>query len=142
MSTTSAATTSVAHDHTVGNDSEFLNHMCVLAIARSDGTLLYATSIQEEDIIELCVEVGQVHPKGVLWLSAMESVIVFQSSEEMLAMACMVTKSMAWHEEPIKLSTSPSTVHLRANIAGRNACPSSTQSLTPEGKEVPWSPPP
>ena len=60
----------------------------------------------------------------------------------MLAVAHMVTKAMAWCEEPIKLCTSPpSTAHLRAYIAGRNACPLGTQSPTPEGEEVSWSPP-
>ena len=53
----------VACDHTPGEDSKLLNCMCVLAIARVDGTPLDATSIQEEDIVELCVEVGQAHPK-------------------------------------------------------------------------------
>ena len=46
--------------------------MCVLAIARDDGTPLDATSVQEEDIVKLCVEVGQVHPKGVLQFLKME----------------------------------------------------------------------
>ena len=128
MSTTSTATTSAAHDHTVGSDSKLLNCMCVLAIARDDGTLFDPTSVQEEDIIELCVKVGQAHPKGVPWLSAMELVIVFWSSEEMLSTACMVTKATAWYKEPIELHTSPFTAHLRAYIAGRNAWPSGTQS--------------
>ena len=36
----------------------------------------------------------------------------------MLAMVCRVTKAMAWHEESIRLHTSPtSTNHLRAYIA-------------------------
>ena len=53
-------------------------------------------------------------------------------------MACMVSKAMAWHEEPSKLHISPpSTAHLRAYIAGRNTHPSGTQSLIPEGEEVP-----
>ena len=122
MSTTSTVTTSVAHDHTLDNDSEVLNCMCILAIARGDGTPLGATSVQEEDIVELFVKVGKTHPKGVLQLSVMELVIVFHSSEETLVMVHMVTKATAWHEEPIKLHTSPpSTTHLRAYIAGRNA---------------------
>ena len=57
--------------------------MAGLAIARCDGTLFDTNSIQEEDIVELCVEVGQAHPKSVLWLLVMELVIVFQSSKEM-----------------------------------------------------------
>ena len=55
MSTTSTVTTLVAHDLTLGNDSKLLNCMYVLVIARGNGTPFNATSIQEEDIIELCL---------------------------------------------------------------------------------------
>ena len=134
MSTTSTATALAACDHTLGDDPDLLNHMCVLAIARGDGTQFDADSIQGEDIVKLCVKVGQAHPKGVLWLLVMELVIAFWSSKEMLAMAHLVTKAMAWHDEPIKLHTHPpSTTHIRAYVAGRNACPSGTQSLTLKG---------
>ena len=88
------------------------------------GTPFDTASIQEEDIVELCVEVGQTHPKGGLWLLAMELVTLFQSS-----------KAMAWHEEPITLCTSPpSTTHLQAYITGRDGWPSGTQSPTPDGE--------
>ena len=142
MSTPSTVTASAACDQTLGDDSKLLNHMCALAIARGDGTLLDATFILEEDIFELCVKVGQVHPEGVLLLLVTELIIVFQSSEEMLAMACVVTKAMAWHEGPTKLyNSSPSMTHLRAYIDGRNASPLGTQYLTPEREEVPQSSP-
>ena len=59
----------------------------------------------------------------------------------MLATVCLVTKATAWHDESIKLHTCPpSTTHLRAYAAGRNAHPSGTQSLTPEGEKVSQSP--
>ena len=77
MSTMFTATTSVACNHTLGNESKLLNCMHVLVLATSDGTAFDAVCIHEEDSIELCVEVGQTHPKGVLWLSVMESVILF-----------------------------------------------------------------
>ena len=77
MSTMSTTTTLVAHDHIVGNDPELLNHMCVLTIARGDGTLFDANSLQEDNIVELCVGVGQAHPEGVLWLLMTELVVVF-----------------------------------------------------------------
>ena len=141
MSTMSTGTALVAHDHTLGNDSKLLSHMCVLAIARGHGTPFDATSVQEEDIVELCVKVGQAHPKDVLWFLVTESIIAFQSSREMLAVVHMVTKATPWQEAPVKLQMSPPSTLLRAYIAGRNACPSGTQSLTPEGEEVPRSPP-
>ena len=56
-------------------------------------------------------------------------------------MAHLVTKAMAWCDAPFKLHTHPpSTTHLRAYVAGRNAHPSGIQSLMPEGKEVPSHP--
>ena len=55
MSTTSNATFLAAWDHTLGDDPDLLNHMCVLTVARDDGTLFDADSLQEEDIVELCV---------------------------------------------------------------------------------------
>ena len=129
-------------DHTLGNESKLLNLMCVLVLDRGNGTQFNATHIQEEDIVELCVEVGQTHPEGVLQLSVTESVILFQSSDKMLLAACRVTKAMAWHKEPIRLHTSPpSTTHLRAYIAGRDGWPSGTQYLTPDKEEFPQSPP-
>ena len=75
--------------------------MCVLVLARSNGTLFNSASIQEEDIVELCVEEGQTHPKGVLWFSAMELVILFHSSDKIQVAVCRVTKAMALCEEPI-----------------------------------------
>ena len=42
------------------------------------------------DIVELCVGMGQMHSNGVLWLMAMESIIAFHSSKEMLAMAHLI----------------------------------------------------
>ena len=70
MSTMSTTTTSMACDHTLGNDPDLLKHMCVLVIAWGDGTQFDANSIQEEYIVEFCVEVGQAHPKGGLQLLA------------------------------------------------------------------------
>ena len=100
MSTTSTTTASVAHDHTLGDDPIFTNHICVLTIARGDGTPFDADSLLEEDIINLCVGMGQVHPDGILWLTPMELVIAFHSSEEMLAMTCLITSATVWHGDP------------------------------------------
>ena len=77
MSTMSTVTTSAAQDHTLGNESELLNHMCVLVVAKGNSTPFDTTSIQDEDIIELCVKVRHMHPEGVLWLLVTELVIYF-----------------------------------------------------------------
>ena len=125
----------MAHDHTLGDDPDLANHICVLTITRDDGTPFDTDSLWKEDILELCINLGQAHPKGMLWLLAMELVVTFQSSEDMLATVCLVMMATVWHDVPIKLHTCPPTaIHIRAYMAGRSACPYSTQSPTPEGE--------
>ena len=36
-----------------------------------------ASSVTEEDIIEICITMGHIHPLGVLHYSATESVVLF-----------------------------------------------------------------
>ena len=107
MFTTSTVTTLVAYYKIPGDEVELLNCMCVLVLTRGEGTWFGVASIQEEDIIEFCVELGQTHPKGVLWYLVTESVVLFHSVDEMLIMVCGVIKAMALQEEPIRLCTSP-----------------------------------
>ena len=66
MSTTPTATALAAHNCTLGDESKLLNHMFILVLAKGDGTPFDATSVQKEDIVEHCVEVGQMHPESVL----------------------------------------------------------------------------
>ena len=84
--------------------------MCILVMNRGNGTPFDATSIQEEDIIEICIWLGHTHPKGVLWYSAVESVALFHSVDEMLVMVHRVVKVMTLCEESIKARTSPPSV--------------------------------
>ena len=37
-----------------------------------------ASSLTEEDIVEICITMGHIHPLGVLHYSATESVVLFQ----------------------------------------------------------------
>ena len=137
MSTTSTMTALAAHNHVPGNQVE-LSCMCVLVLTRSNRTLFNATSIQEEDIVELCIELGQRHPKGVLQYLVTESVILFCSVDEMLVKACGVIKAMVLCEKPIWLHMSPpSTTHVRAYVVVRDGEPSGTQPPIPDGEEVP-----
>ena len=138
ISTTSTATASATHDHIPGDEVELFNCMCVLVLTRGNGTPFDAASIHEEDITELCIEMGQTHPKGVLQFSATELVVLFHSMDEMLVMACGVTKAMALHKEPIWLpSPPPSTAHLRAYTVVRVRQPSGALSPTPDWEEIP-----
>ena len=136
ISTTSTVTALVAPNHIPGNEIELLNHLCVLVLTRSNGTLFDAASIQEEDIIELCIQLGQTCPKGLLQYSVAEVVLLFHSTDKMLVMVHGVIKAMASCEEPIRLRMAPpSTTHVRAYIAVRDGEPSGTQPPTPDREE-------
>ena len=107
MSTTSTATALAAQDQIPNDDLDLLNHLCILELTRGDSTLFDATSIQEEDIIEIGIWFGHTHPKGVLQYSVVELVMLFHSTDEMLVAASGVIKATTLHEESIKLRTSP-----------------------------------
>ena len=55
MSTMSTATALVLRDQIPSDDIDLLNHMCILVLTRGDGTLFDAASIQEKDIVKICV---------------------------------------------------------------------------------------
>ena len=77
MSTTSTVTTSEARDLTLDDELKIVNHICILAATQSDGTLFHPNSFQEEDIVELCIGLGQAHHKGVLQLLDTKMVLAF-----------------------------------------------------------------
>ena len=41
------------------------------------------SSISEEDIVEICMKKGHTHPSGVLHYSAMESIVLFGTMEDL-----------------------------------------------------------
>ena len=42
-----------------------------------------ASSISEEDIVEICIKKGHTHPLGVLHYSPMESIVLFNTMEDL-----------------------------------------------------------
>ena len=134
MSTTSTATALAAYDHTLGDDPDLANCICVLTIAGGDGTPFDADSLQEEDVVELCIGMGQANPNGVLLLLVMELVIAFHSSEEMLSAVCLITMATVWCDDPISLHIQPPTAaQIQDYIAMRDRCPSGASAPTPQG---------
>ena len=55
----------------------------MVTITRGDGTPFDASSILEEDIIEICIRQAHIHPLGVLQCSMMESVGFHQNIEDL-----------------------------------------------------------
>ena len=67
MSTTSTVTTSAVRDPTLGDELEIANHICILAATQGDCTLFCPNTFKEEHMVKLCIQLGQVHPAGILW---------------------------------------------------------------------------
>ena len=112
--------------------------MCILVLTRDDGTPFDATCIQEEDMIYICIQLGQTHPKGVLQYSVVKSVMLFHSTDEMLVTARGVIKAKTFQKEPIRLRTSPpSATHVQALIAARDGELSGAQPPTSDREEEP-----
>ena len=82
MSTLSS-TTALGRDQVQPHDPHLKAKMCIFIVMRKDGILFDATSVLEEDILEICVTLGHAYPLGVLWYSAKESVALFYMTEEM-----------------------------------------------------------
>ena len=133
MSTTSTATVSVAHDHTLGDDPDFCNCICVLTVVGGDGNPFNGDSLLEEDIIKLCVGMGQVHPNGVLQLMAMGLVIAVCFSEEMLATAHLIASATVWCDDPIRLhKRTPTDAQIHNYTTMRHRHPSGAPAPTPQ----------
>ena len=80
MSVTSSAT--ISRDWEVQSPDPLPDKLLVVSIAKRDGTLLDASSISEEDIVELCIGRAHTYPLGVLWYSAADSVVFLSSAAD------------------------------------------------------------
>ena len=91
MSITSSATAS-GDQEVPSTDIVFRGRLCLVTLTRRDGTPMDASSISEEDIVEICVKKGHTHPFGVLHYSATESVILFHTTDELKHVSCSIAK--------------------------------------------------
>ena len=83
----STATALAARDQIPSDEMDLISCMYILVLTRGYGTPFDATSLQQEDIIEICVWLGHTHPKGVLRYSTAELVMLFHSADDILVMA-------------------------------------------------------
>ena len=127
MSITSSATTS--RDHDVPSAKViFRDRLCLVSITRRDDTLMDASSISEEDIIEICVTKGHTHPLDVLCYSVMESVVLFHSPDELQCATCGIIKMMEFQGEAITVrAMAPLEAHVTAYIATSHTNPSNRE---------------
>ena len=117
MSTTSSTTAS-GRDHDVPSTKViFKNKLCLVSLTRRDGTLMDASSVSEEDIIEICITKGHTHPLGVLHYSAMELVVLFHSTDELQCATHEIVKAMELQGEAIIVKAmAPSEAHTKAYL--------------------------
>ena len=54
--------------------------MFIFVLTKRDGTPFGASSVLEEDIVEICARLGHTHPFGVLHYLATESIALFWSA--------------------------------------------------------------
>ena len=103
MSVTSSTTTS--RDQEVPSPDSLQDKLLVVLITKGDGTPLDASSITEEDIVEVCVRRAHTHPLGVLWYSTAESVILFGNVTDMNRTHHILPDVMEFRDEAIMIQT-------------------------------------
>ena len=100
-----------------------------------------ASSISEEDIIEICIKKGHTHPLDVLHYSATESVILFCTTDELKCVTCSIIGIMEFQGEAIMVrAVAPLEAHVTTYIAMSHKSPSNREKepQTPPQQTPPW----
>ena len=100
-------TASAEMDLTLGNNLNTRNWICTLTATQGDGTPLGLSSFKEQDMVKLCIGLGQEPPEGVLQLSNTEAVLAFQCYTNMMAALHHLTTVKVWQGKPIVLHILP-----------------------------------
>ena len=74
---TSTAPASTVCNPTLGNTHDLANPICILVATHGDGIPFLPNSFQEEDLVELCMHMGQAHPDGVVWILETKALLAF-----------------------------------------------------------------
>ena len=113
MSVTSSAT--ISRDQEVQSPDPLLDKLLVVSIAKRDGTLLDASSILEEDIVELCIGRAHTCPLGVLQYSVADSVVFLSSAADVNHTQHALLDVMEFGDESIAIWTvAPTEVQITA----------------------------
>ena len=87
MSAISSAT-APGRDQAPSDETNLKNLMHLFILTRPHGTPFDATSMSEEDIMEICIKLGHTHPMSVLHYLAVELVALFCLTEDMQHATC------------------------------------------------------
>ena len=138
MSVTSSAT--VSRDREVQSPETSPDKLLVVSIAKRDGNPLDASSISEEDIVELCVRRAHTHPLGVLRFSVADSVVFFTNVADVNCTQQVLPDVMEFNDEAIAIQTmAPMEVQV---TAFQTMWHSNTASGTGESRTPPYHTPP
>ena len=111
MSIISSAT--ALRDREVPSPDSFRNRLLLITITSRDGTPMDASSISEEDIVEICIQRAHTCPLGVLRYSVAESVILFRSLEDVNCVHHTLLDVMELHDEAVMVWTmAPTEAHV------------------------------
>ena len=128
-------TTSEEMDLTLGDNIDIGNWIGILVVNWGDSTLLGPSSFEEQDMVELCVILGQEHPQGVLQLLDTEVVLAFQCSTNMMAMMHHLPAAKVCWGEPIVVCILPQRVGRWEDISMRSSHPYGAQ-IHVQGREM------
>ena len=102
---------SIISSVTISRDGEVQSHdslqdkLLVVLITKGDGTLLDASFILEEDIVELCAWRALTHPLAVLWYSMVDSVILFSNVTDVNRAQHVLLDVTEFRDEAIAIQT-------------------------------------
>ena len=99
MSVTSSVT--VSRDREVPSPDSLQDKLLVVSIIMGDGTPLDASSISEEDIVELCIRRVHTCPLGVLRFSVADSVVLFANVTDVTHAHQVLPDVTEFHDEAI-----------------------------------------
>ena len=103
MSVTSSAT--VSRDREVQSPDPLPDRLLVISISKRDGTPIDASSISEEDIVELCIGRAHTRPLGVLRYSAADSVVFLSSAADVSRTQRALLVVMEFGDESVAIRT-------------------------------------
>ena len=113
MSVTSSAT--ISQDREVQSPDPLPDNLLVISISKRDGTPLDASSISEEDVVELCVGRAHTCPLGVLRYSMADSVVFLSSAADVSRTQRALLEVTAFGDESIAIRTvAPTEVQITA----------------------------
>ena len=119
------SSTTTLRDQEVPSPNSLCNRLCLLTITWGDGTRMDASSISEEDVVEICITRGHTHPLGMLHYLAAESIILFGTAADSCHASHSLVDVMELHDETVMVWT---MALLEAHVAAFTSmwCPKPT----------------